>query len=296
MKKIAVFALAIALVAFLWYLFIKPYDYAATIKVNSFPGTINQSLKMWGASLKDSRFVEQTDLNHLKQQIKFNDSVFSFQWKIEALSDSTSKIHVYIKDVDHSLINKLRIPLSDTDFEKRAKKTILEFNHRLKEHIKNFRVTVIGRDRIPSSYCAYVSLSGKQTEKAQGMMQNYTLLDQLILKNDIQPNGRPFIEVTRWNMQTDSIHYNFCYPIIKSDSLPQHKTIQYKHFKSKKGVKAIYNGNYITSDRAWYALLDYAGKNGLEVEKKPVEIFYSNPNLGGNELNWKSEVFMPLKE
>ena len=296
MKKIAAFITSVALVTLLWYLFARPYDYVASIKVNTFSGAINQSIKTWGASLKDSRFIEQTDLNHLKQQIKFNDSLFSFQWEIEALSDSTSKIYVYVKDVDHSLLNKLRIPFSDTDFEKRTKKTLLEFNKELKEHVENFRVTVIGTDSIPSSYCAYVSLSGKQTEKARGMMQNYSMLDQLILKNDIRPNGRPFIEVTKWDIKTDSIHYNFCYPIIKSDSLPLHKTIQYKRFNGKKALKAIYNGNYITSDRAWYALLDYADKNGFKVENKPVEIFYNNPNVGGNELSWKTEVFMPIKE
>ncbi len=251
---------------------------------------------MWEASLKDSRFTEQGNLNHLRQQIIFNDSVFSYQWEIEALSDSTSEIHVFIKDVNNSLQNKLQIPFSDTDFEKRTRKTLLDFNTKLKEHIKNFKVTIVGLDSIPASYSAYVALSGKQPEKAMGMMRNYAMLDQLILKSDIQPNGRPFVEVTKWNMQTDSIHYNFCYPIIKSDSLPQHITIQYKQFNGGKGVKAIYNGNYITSDRAWYALLDYADKNGYKVDKKPVELFYSNPNLGGNELNWKAEIFMPLKE
>lgn len=296
MKKIASLIAVIASIAILWYLFIRPYDYSASIKANTFPGTINQSIKMWEASLKDSRFTEQGNLNHLRQQIIFNDSVFSYQWEIEALSDSTSEIHVFIKDVNNSLQNKLQIPFSDTDFEKRTRKTLLDFNTKLKEHIKNFKVTIVGLDSIPASYSAYVALSGKQPEKAMGMMRNYAMLDQLILKSDIQPNGRPFVEVTKWNMQTDSIHYNFCYPIIKSDSLPQHITIQYKQFNGGKGVKAIYNGNYITSDRAWYALLDYADKNGYKVDKKPVELFYSNPNLGGNELNWKAEIFMPLKE
>jgi len=47
--------------------------------------------------------------------------------------------------------------------------------------------------------------------------------------------------------------------------------------------------------RAWYALINYAKKNNIEIEKKPVEIFYNNPNFGGNELDWKAEIYLPIK-
>ena len=126
-------------------------------------------------------------------------------------------------------------------------------------------------------------------------MQNYSLLSTHMVENDIGLNGKPFIEIMDWDMEKDSIHYNFCYPIIKTDSLPSHKLIKYKQFNGKKALKAIYNGNYITSDRAWYALIDYANKENIEIEYRPVEIFYNNPNMGGNELSWKAEIFLPIK-
>ena len=65
---------------------------------------------------------------------------------------------------------------------------------------------------------------------------------------------------------------------------------------AKKALMAIYNGNYITSDRAWYALLDYAEKNEIPITGLPLEIFYNNPNMGADEKNWKAEVFMPFAE
>jgi hypothetical protein len=42
--------------------------------------------------------------------------------------------------------------------------------------------------------------------------------------------------------------------------------------------------------------LDYAKKEGLEVEETPVEVFYNNPNMGADERNWKAEIYLPLKE
>ena len=94
--------------------------------------------------------------------------------------------------------------------------------------------------------------------------------------------------------EKDSINYNFCFPIIKSDSLPKHHLISYKQQESVKALKATYNGNYITSDRAWYALLEHAERNAIKVSETPIEVFYNNPNFGGDELQWNAEIFMPL--
>jgi effector-binding domain-containing protein len=104
------------------------------------------------------------------------------------------------------------------------------------------------------------------------------------------------IVVNSWNREADSLDFNFCFPIVRSERLPEYPGISYKRIFSKKALKAVYNGNYITSDRAWYALLDYAHRNNIPVEETPVEVFYNNPNMGGNALTWKAEIFLPIKE
>lgn len=280
----------------LWYLFIKPYDYLVTFNVKAFPGTINQTIKIWNLSLDNSTIIEQNNINNLKQRITFNDTTYLYKWKMIAVNDSTSKVKVYIKDEHHSLKNRILFPFSNTDFEKRTKNTLVDFNNKLSEHIKSFKVTIKGESEIKFTYCAYISIKSKQLNKAKGMMQNYNLLSSFIFENNITLNGKPIVEITYWNMVNDSIHYNFCYPIIKNDSLPVNKIIKYKNIENKKALKAIYNGNYISSDRAWYALVDYAINNNIEIDKKPLEIFYNNPNMGGNALKWKAEVFLPIKK
>jgi effector-binding domain-containing protein len=241
--------------------------------------------------------LEEKDFLNIDQQLKFKDSLVKYQWKIIPVNDSTSRIKVYISDADHRLGNRLKIPFSDTNFEKRTKKTILDFNNALKEHLEKFKVTVLDSvQQLPETYCAYIPIKASQIGKAKGMMKNYPILSTVLVDNNVALNGRPFLEITDWNREVDSVSYNFCYPIIKSDSLPQNDVIKYKKFEGFKALKAIYNGNYITSDRAWYALLDYAKKNGMEVMERPVEVFFSNPNFGGNELEWIAEIYMPLKE
>ncbi|MCM4163760.1 MULTISPECIES: AraC family transcriptional regulator [unclassified Arenibacter] len=298
MRNKIVGLIGIAVLLFLvWYLFLRPYDYLVSITAKTIPGVVNQNIKLWGKTNNNTVFIRQKDFFNIDQQLRFNDSIFQYQWKITSVSDSTTSIRVYIKGLNQGLWNRLKIPFFDTDFEKRTKSTIFDFNNVLTEHLQKFKVTVLDSiQQLPDTYCAYVPIKTSQLGKAKGMMQNYPILSRVLADNNVILNGKPFLEITNWNREVDSVCYNFCYPIIKSDSLPQNGIIKYKKFDGFRALKAIYNGNYITSDRAWYALLDSAKRNGLEVWEKPVEVFFSNPNLGGNELDWIAEIYLPLKE
>lgn len=278
-----------------WYLFIKPYDYLVTFKVNTYPGVVNQSIKTWSDTLENSEIISSDDLYHVHQQLQSANTLFSYHWVVEPMSDSTSRVKVYIKNVHNSLKNKVEIPFSETLFEKETKKRLLNFNKQLRQHLSDFKVKVVGREKLNSSYIMYIPIKTTQIKKAAGMMDTYPILDHLMTNKAIKSNGRPFVEITYWNQKNDSIYYNFCYPIIKTDSLPKNSNIKYKYFKGGEMLKAVYNGHYSISDRAWYILLDYAKNNHIEVVKKPIEIFYTNPNFGGNAREWKAEVLLPIK-
>lgn len=296
MKKISAIVGFLSVGFLLWYLIIKPYDYLVTFKIKTTAGTINQSIKLWNTSIENSRPIQQENLKNLTQQIIIKDSTYNYEWSISSLNDSISKVSVYVTDIDHSFANKISIPFGTTDFEKRTQNTITDFIEKLKEHLSKTRVSQVVVDSTRSTYCAFIPMKGLQIEKASGMMQNYSILTSVLSAENIEMNGTPFVEITNWNTQNDSITYNFCFPVIKSDSLPKDPRIEYKQYNGVKALKAIYNGNYITSDRAWYALLDYAENHDIVVAKKPLEVFYSNPNFGGDELQWKAEIFIPIKE
>lgn len=299
MKKIFTFILfipALLLVSLLWYLFLKPQDYQVNFKAKAIPGTIYETVKAWNKGMDSVVPIEFESLEHFKQVLVVNDSVHEYEWKISPIHDSLSEVTVNIKDPAHTLGNKISVPFSDTDFEKGARKTLLDFNTFLNEHLQGFKVSIKGEAELFSSFCACVSLKTAQEEKARGMMANYSLLNSFLVDNHVELNGPPIVEVLDWDLKTNRLSYNFCYPILRSDRLPNHPDINYKRIFPKRALKAVYNGNYITSDRAWYALLDYAEKNGISVENKPVEIFFNNPNIGGDFLQLRAEIYMPIKE
>ncbi|GMN09877.1 hypothetical protein MTsPCn9_19200 [Croceitalea sp. MTPC9] len=295
MKKSFMVITVIVTVGIIWYLFFKPFDYLITFKANTSPGTIKQTVKAWG-KINDVEIIEQKENYSLVQQSRHQDSTIIYDWQIKGINDSTSKVKVRIKDLNHSIANKVYIPFSETILEKRSKGNLLGFKKFLNEHLKRFKVTIVGAEEIKPVFCAYISESEPQERKAFGMMKNYPYLSGFVDDNNLGVGGIPFVEITEWDIKTDDISYNFCYPVKLSDSMPKHKEIKFKKFEGGKYLKAIYNGNYITSDRAWYRLLEYAKQNDIQVKRQPIEFFYDNPNMGGNELEWRAEIYLPIQE
>jgi len=164
----------------------------------------------------------------------------------------------------------------------------------LESHLERIKVTIEGPSILPAATYAYTTYDGKQSTKVNGMMRDLGFLESVMIKNNVTLKGTPFLEVTHWDRTKDSISYRFAFPIEPQDSLPTIKDISYDSRPEQKAIKAIYNGNYITSDRAWYALLSYAKNNNIKVAARPTEVFYNNPNMGGDELTWKAEVFLPI--
>lgn len=299
MNKIIKITVAIVFLVLLGYLFLWPADYIVRFKENANVGTINQSLKLWDFTQDTLRGIEQEgDLNHLSQLVKSGDSIYELKWILTPESDTITKVKVYITDQDwkHSISNRFQVLLGKTPFTKNAEQRVMDFAENLRDHTKKIKVTIVGEEDFPAKYLAYIPEKTKQMQKAGGMMKHFSYLSNELYSSGSQLDGPPIIEVTYWNQERDSIHFNFGQPIIRSEKLPMGTDIQYKRIFDKRALKAIYNGNYITSDRAWYALLDYAKKEGIEVEPLPIEVFYNNPNTGADEINWKAEVYMPIKE
>lgn len=295
MTKKILWAVIVGLIlALVFYLFLYPADYKVTFEAKGLPGTINQTLKAWNNEI-EGEIISQDGFNELEQTIKFNDSTHSYKWYFDVIDDSTSTVTVHIKDMDNSVMNRLKKPFSDIPMALQSSKTVNDFYEFLNDHLERIRITFDGESELRSTYCAYVPLEGKQSDKAMGMMQNYNLLVNVMGNNDVQLNGPPFVEITHWDIENDSIGYNFCFPIIRSDKLPDHSIIKYKRVFAKKALKATYNGNYITSDRAWYTLMKKANDLNKDFELTPIEYFYNNPNFGGDELNWRAEIFLPIK-
>lgn len=298
-KKIIIACSAFLSLFLIWYLFIKKTDYSISFKVNAATGTVFQGIQDWSNAqgLKDSEkyvILEKRNFDFIKQEMTKKEVQMHYTWDITSINDSVTKVNVGIKDLNHSWYNKLTAPFFNTEFKEEQIKKITDFKKGLSEHLKNFKVRIDGEGVSEETFVAYINLKSVLQEKARYMIANDALITGFLFENQIKIIGRPYLEIVKWDLDKETIDFNYCFPVQKPTNNIVNDVVKFKTLPVVKGLKATYYGNFRTSDRAWFALFDYAKKNNLKLENKVLEHFLSNPFNGGEELQWETKIIIPF--
>lgn len=298
-KKIIIACSAFLSLFLIWYLFIKKTDYSISFKVNAATGTVFQGIQEWSNAqgLKDSEkyvILEKRNFDFIKQEMTKKEVQMHYTWDITSINDSVTKVNVGIKDLNYSWYNKLTAPFFNTEFKQEQIKKITDFKKGLSEHLKNFKVRIDGEGVSEETFVAYINLKSVLQEKARYMIANDALITGFLFENQIKIIGRPYLEIVKWDLDKETIDFNYCFPVEKPTNNIVNDVVKFKTLPVVKGLKATYYGNFRTSDRAWFALFDYAKKNNLKLENKVLEHFLSNPFNGGEELQWETKIIIPF--
>jgi hypothetical protein len=295
MKKVILLLLSVAVLALAWYLFITPYDFRVNFKAKTLPGDVIETLRIWNRSLDNAQITDVDSLSGLTQKIVWKNSTYVCQWDFRMSDDSTTKITAKLSEPGHGIMNKILVPFTLRKIEEDGKEIGLTLRNILNEHLKITRVEVVGEEQSPTSFCICTKLSTNQTDKANGMMHDYNLLTSVIADFHLEVSGPPIVKINEWNHNNGKIKFDFCFPISENNQLPHDPSFSYQKLIGVKSLKAIYHGNYITSDRAWYALMKYAQDNGYQPTGSLLEFFRDNPTLGYHEESWRADIYLPIK-
>ena len=297
MKKNKILLTIILLGSLVWYLFIKPHDYIVRFKIKTSPGTMWSGVEDWNLinqqkNLFSYKTNKKKPFTFISETIHINNTNLEIDWSFKSLTDSTTHVIAAITEKDNSIYNRITAPFTSTLF----KKTILELVQDYKDGIeyqlrKQFKVKVVGVDSIPQLNYAYVEFKNIQIRnKATQMKKMDFKLLTFINKLGLKEGEFPYVIVNNWNLDTNTIDFRYCFPVKKIDSIPYSNEIKFDTQSSIKALKVIYNENYSTSDRGWFALHEYAKRHNINIINKPIEIYHDNPNFSGDEINWKTEV------
>jgi len=284
----------IVLVVALYYFFFRPYEFKASFETKTLPGDIIQTIRIWNRSLDSAQIVEVDSFKRVRQRIFLGDREYLYDWYFQS-DDSVTKVSVQISEPAHKLMNKMMVLIGEPPVKKDGTSTARIFYTVLKQHLEITKVKVIGEERHQAEFCLCRSLEKDQFNKAQGMMENYLPMSSFIEANGLRLSGLPSVRINEWSHSQGKLKYDFCFPILETDSLPVIEGLEYKRFNEFYALKAEYHGNFITSDRAWYELYQYASNSGYTTNGLPVEYFVDNPNFGTKEINWKAEIFLPVE-
>lgn len=302
MKKIKFVVAFILLGSFIWYLFLKPHDYIVRFNVKTSPGTLFSEVEAWNIlnQKRDSfsyKINRKTPYTLINETLQTKDKVLEIDWNFKSINDSITRVFAGVTENENSIYNRLTVPFSNTLFKKTAVEAVQDFKDGIDYKLETkYKVKYIGVDSFPKIEYAYIASKNiNLRDKAHEMIKNNATLLAFINTHNLKDGEHPFLVIDKWDLNKSEVDFRFCFPITQNDSMPIHEYIKFDVVKSQKALKAIYYGNYTTSDRGWFALLEYAKRHNISIENKPLEIFYNNPYYGGDELKWKAEIFLPIK-
>ena len=302
MKRLGLIILGLLVLVGGWYFFVRDHNHRVSFESPHAPGTIYSTLKNWNIPIHtdvDSvQLIESTPYNSLSHKVFLKDSVFDYRWDIQRKNDSVTKVIAYVSDNDNFFTQNLQGIYTKNDFVKRNVEAVTHLMNSLYAHESSYKAEVLKDSTfsLKRKYCAYISLESGVFQKGNTMISNIGLIMNYLKSNEIPISGDPFLQVTDWDKDTETIKFDFCFPIAPMNRMPApYPGIKFKYTSDIKGLKAIFNGNYKLTDRAWYKMMDYADSRGIELEGFPVEIYRNDPHSGGNELEWVAEIYWAQK-
>ncbi len=304
MKKITLVFLILVIIGLSWFLFIKEFDHQFRFETKYGPGTAYKEIldiDKFSADDPNSnvQILEKEPFKNIIQKVDLkNGNHLILDWNFDFVNDSVTQVTVHTFDKKYSLQNRLEIlnPFAKNDNIAKLKSDLNAINTKINAHQNYYKITLKETASNPASNCVCITSSSTVEKKAMAMMSTIDKLEDFIENYELQLDGFPMLKVTSWNLETNQITFDFCFPIATKDDLTAVGNIQFKPIEARESLKAVFNGNYRLSHLTWLDLLEKAKREDIEVENLPLEVFYSNPRMGGEAIEWKAAVFMPLKK
>ncbi|MCK5134965.1 MAG: GyrI-like domain-containing protein [Bacteroidales bacterium] len=303
MKKIFVsiaLIILLSLIGGIAYLLIRPCDYQAHFTVKTTPDIAYFNILNWNIwnRKQASSKIEITSKNPVKnisKKVLLNDTTLIFNWEFKQLNDSITMVRACVSDPDRKLYNRLTVPFMNTPFKNSVRGNLLDIKTKLELMLKTFHYEFTGYDQFEKKSCVCISLKSTPRGKARAMISNVTELNQFVRQNSFELDGNPFVVVHDWNEFNDSISFDFCFPITQTDAVPEHPEIKFITVEGMDAIKTDFYGNYSITDITWRNLAEQANKLGYRSNHKLIEVYLNDPHSGGNELEWKAEIYLGIE-
>jgi effector-binding domain-containing protein len=302
-KKILVsiaLTVLLALVGGITFLLTRPSDYQAHFTEKTTPDVAYFHILNWDEWNRNQlspkfEILSKTPVSDISQKITVNDTTLIFNWEFQKLNDSSTLIRAYVSDPDRRLFNRLTVPFINTRFKNDVRDNLLDIKTRLEIMLKSFRYEFTGYHPFEKKSCVCINVKSTIRGKAMTMISNVSVLNQFVRQNNLELNGPPFLVIHDWNEFKDSISYEFCFPIKRTDAVPEHPKIKLITVEGMNAIKTDFYGNYSITDITWHNLAEEAKKMGYRSNHKLIEVYYNDPHLGGNELEWKAEIYLGIE-
>ncbi|MAZ27607.1 MAG: hypothetical protein CL868_11095 [Cytophagaceae bacterium] len=296
MKKIALILLILVVAGLSWYLFIKPYDYSVSFRTKYGPSAVYYDF-LDARDINTDSLLSTKKYSEIQQVKTLGDTIFNLRWHFAKASDSTTKVTVDVRDETHTVAARVNVlnPFNSR-YTDQLKSYFNEYNWLMDEKQREYTIGQTIKDTVfAARECICTSSSSKIRLKAHHMVEQLADLDDFFFENQVKPTGDPLLLLEKWNEPNDYITFDFCFPILKNDSLRLTPKTHFISLPSLPSYSAAYKGNYKYSHRQWAEMGSKLAEEGAAHQDTIIEVYHNSPLVDTNPKSWKATIYIPKK-
>ena len=217
-------------------------------------------------------------------------------WTFESTDEGTKV--TWAMDGNQDFVSKLFTTLmgsieSETgpDFER----GLFKLDSLVTEDMARHDININGITEYGGGFYLYKTTNANSTNMSAKMGENFGAVMQFMGSKGIVPFGMP---LTVYNdMGEDNVIMSNGIPVNERYTIPEGSDVSIGYIPKTKVLKTTLLGNYTNLSKAWEATMNHISENGLvQSDLKPFEIYTNDPGNFPNPADWRTEIYIPLKE
>jgi len=165
------------------------------------------------------------------------------------------------------------------------------------ESMKRYDIKVVGVTEYGGGFYLYKTTNATNANISQKMAEQYGGIMQYVMQNQIAMNGMPFTIYHEMNNDEGNVVMSNGLPVSQKIEVSADSDILCGYQPKMKVLKTTLTGNYTNLQYAWEEAMKYVTEHNLEVsDEKPFEIYSNDPGSFPNPADWRTDLFIPLKE
>lgn len=163
------------------------------------------------------------------------------------------------------------------------------------EDMARYEIKINGLVEYGGTFYLYRTTNANSTNISTKMGENFGAVMQFMGSKGIVPKGMP---LTVYNsMNEENVIMSNGLPINESYTIPEGSDISLGYIPKTKALKTTLMGNYTNLTKAWEATMTHLAEDGLiKSELYPFEVYTNDPGDFPNPADWKTEIYVPIKE
>lgn len=289
--KFKIGIIAFVIVSIVSYFFLLPFDYKISFKTNNAPWLIYHFV----SEDKENIQWNEEHTNILRFQYnELENSDYTLKWDVAAKTNELTKVDVKMQFLKNRFIEKLKILVGQSGSVNKVITEIKEFNGTLIRDSKKYRWESIKENKFGKTRCLCAPITSKISEKADKMNRHIDFIASYLPKGK---KGYPMIYINSMDMKTQSINFDFCFPLPKDFNIDL-ETEEYviKEKPHVIGYSQAFYGNFSQTYRGWFKAIEKLGYLNKKIQFPIVEVFYDSPFSGTSDTEWKSILYISSTE